>query len=169
MLSTYVQAWMEDPDGGGEAFKNVRVQIEEHDPHCTSLSHCWLPRRGGVSDPWSLVDCEDCGLTMHAEGAHLYEQSLHGKRTDVALCHCCWKARIRQDALFASIHDHTISRRFFRWERGTYDLPWWQPAMTGAEENCNRTLGIKTPWGLLFVCMNLPLRQKPCQTCARHW
>lgn len=61
--------------------------------------------------------------------------------------------------------DVTSSSRFFRWKKGSYDLPWWQFGMIGAEENCNRTIGIKTPWGLVFACLNMPLRQKPCHEC----
>jgi hypothetical protein len=52
------------------------------------------------------------------------------------------------------------STRFFWWS--AHDLTCrWQLLCWGTEENCNRTLGVRLPGGVLFVCLNIPLRQKP--------
>jgi hypothetical protein len=64
--------------------------------------------------------------------------------------------------------DVTVSKRTFWWP-GANDMPWWKPiildGIRGGDENCNRTIGINTPWGQAFICLNIPLRQKPCTTC----
>ncbi|MEW2498393.1 hypothetical protein AB0942_33405 [Streptomyces nodosus] len=56
------------------------------------------------------------------------------------------------------------STRFFWWRAGTLTRS-WQPVYTGDEENCNRTIGLRLPGGVLFMCLNVPLRQRPCDWC----
>lgn len=64
--------------------------------------------------------------------------------------------------------DHVVSRRVF-WSKG-WDSPWWHGPLIligvrGGDENCNRTIGLRLPGGALFLCLNMPLRQKPCADC----
>lgn len=72
------------------------------------------------------------------------------------------------DRPFWMIWDNVVSRRVFVWKDGGWDH-WWQwiclAGIHGGDENCNRTLGIR--WGkrACFVCLNIPLRQKPCREC----
>lgn len=51
-----------------------------------------------------------------------------------------------------------------------WDSPWWKPlilaGIRGGDENCNRTVGLRLPGGALFLCLNVPLRQQPCDECA---
>lgn len=60
------------------------------------------------------------------------------------------------------------SRRIF-FSGGGWDCPWYKPVILdgihGGDENCNRTIGLKLPGGALFLCLNVPLRQKPCPVC----
>lgn len=68
------------------------------------------------------------------------------------------------------IHEPIVSTRFF-WSRG-WDSPWWLPlilvGIKGGDENCNRTIGLRLPGGALFICLNVPLRQKPCRNCCKQ-
>lgn len=164
MLTGHLKTWAEDPQGGG-MWPSIRKKIEEHDWDCTSLRHVWLPRMGGRTDLLELEDCHDCQLTLRLDGIWAYEKTLHDTVEELFLCKCCFMNRVQEDALYATAKDNIRSTRFFRWKPGTYDLPWWKPGLIGAEENCNRTVGIRTPWGLVFICLNLPLRQKSCPKC----
>lgn len=60
-----------------------------------------------------------------------------------------------------------VSSRFFRWDE--VDWPWWKPlclvGWRGGDENCNRTLGVRWGHGAWFICLNVPLRQQPCDEC----
>ena len=56
------------------------------------------------------------------------------------------------------------STRFFRWPREQID--WYFLWMTGTDENCNRTLGVRVPFaGAIFVVLNRHIRQEPCGGC----
>jgi hypothetical protein len=57
------------------------------------------------------------------------------------------------------------SRRFFWWPASTLVFR-WQLLYAGKEENCNRAVGIRVPGGVIFLCLNIPLRQKPCSGCS---
>lgn len=62
-----------------------------------------------------------------------------------------------------------VSQRLFL-SRG-WDSPWWKPlildGVKGGDENCNRTIGLRLPGErALFLCLNVPLRQQPCDECA---
>jgi hypothetical protein len=62
-------------------------------------------------------------------------------------------------------HESTRSRRFFWWS--AKDLTFrWRPLYWGTEENCNRTFGVRVPGGVVFVCLNIPLRQTPHEKCS---
>jgi hypothetical protein len=66
-LDPYVTSWIDNPDGGGR-FTSQRDAIRAHNPACASLAHVWLPRRGGVSCPSDLSDCDGgCGVTFYNE------------------------------------------------------------------------------------------------------
>ena len=52
------------------------------------------------------------------------------------------------------------STRFFWWSARSLTCR-WRLLYWGTEENCNRTLGVRLPGGVLFVCLNIPLRQAP--------
>lgn len=60
-----------------------------------------------------------------------------------------------------------MSRRFFHYRE--HGMPWWKiidlVGIHGGDENCNRTLGVKWGRGEWFICLNVPLRQKPCGKC----
>jgi hypothetical protein len=62
----------------------------------------------------------------------------------------------------------TVSQRVF-WSK-SWDSSWWKPLILvgffGGDENCNRTIGLRLPGGALFLCLNVPLRQQPCDECA---
>lgn len=66
-------------------------------------------------------------------------------------------------------YDHTVSRRFFHYT--DHGMEWWRvidlTGIRGGDENCNRTIGIKWGRGEWLMCLNVPLRQKPCRVC-RH-
>lgn len=68
-----------------------------------------------------------------------------------------------------SEYDNTVSQRVFR--STSWDSPWWKPlildGIRGGDENCNRTIGVRVPGGALFLCLNVPLRQRPCTDCLR--
>lgn len=70
------------------------------------------------------------------------------------------------------IYDNTVSRRLF-WSGGGWDCPWYKfvilDGIRGGDENCNRTIGLKLPGGALFLCLNVPLRQKPCRECQNTY
>jgi hypothetical protein len=61
-----------------------------------------------------------------------------------------------------------ISKRIF-WSGGGWECPWWKPiildGIRGGDENCNRTIGLKLWNGALFLCLNVPLRQRMCDEC----
>jgi len=60
------------------------------------------------------------------------------------------------------------STRFFRWPRRQID--WHFLATTGADENCNRTLGVRVPFvGAVFVVLTRRVRQEPCAECQAEW
>lgn len=58
-----------------------------------------------------------------------------------------------------------ISKRLFWWSASELTNR-WRPLYRGTDENCNRTLGLRLPGGVLFVCLNVPLRQSPCGECS---
>lgn len=62
-----------------------------------------------------------------------------------------------------------VSSRIF-WSGGGWDCPWWKPlilaGIRGGDENCNRTIGLRLPGGALFLCLNIPLRQRKCDECT---
>lgn len=66
------------------------------------------------------------------------------------------------------------SSRFFWWGAAGLTrrwLPLYLAGWRGGDENCNRTVGVRLPGGVLFACLNVPLRQEPCAECrgsARH-
>lgn len=67
-------------------------------------------------------------------------------------------------------YDTTVSTRFFWWR--ARDLSsrrklLYLDGLRGGDENCNRTIGLRLPGGVLFACLNLPLRQRPCDACLR--
>lgn len=62
-------------------------------------------------------------------------------------------------------HDDYHSTRSFWWQADSLSFP-WKPLYAGTDENCNRTVGVRLPGGVLFVCLNIPLRQTPCDACS---
>ncbi|WP_329390147.1 hypothetical protein [Streptomyces sp. NBC_01716] len=64
-------------------------------------------------------------------------------------------------------YDNIVSSRVFM--STGWDSPWWKllilDGIRGGDENCNRTIGVRIPGGALFICLNLPLRQRPCVEC----
>lgn len=70
ILSAYAQRWLDDPDGGLR-YTGQGQAIRAHDQSCVSLGEAWLPRKGGVSCPSDLTECEGgCGVTFFWEGMH---------------------------------------------------------------------------------------------------
>lgn len=71
------------------------------------------------------------------------------------------------DEPFWHVWDNVVSPRVFRWSE--VDWPWWKPVclagIRGGDENCNRTVGVRWGRGAWFICVNVPLRQKPCKRC----
>ncbi|MFI0211981.1 hypothetical protein ACH4OV_25335 [Streptomyces diastaticus] len=64
------------------------------------------------------------------------------------------------------IWDNDVSTRFFRWPAREVDR--WPLLLGGHDQNCNRTIGLRLPFiGVVFICLNVPLRQKPCNDCLR--
>lgn len=68
--------------------------------------------------------------------------------------------------------DNTVSSRFFRWPANQVNR--WPllilDGIRGGDENCNRTIGVRLPFaGVVFACLNIPLRQKPCRDCLSRW
>ncbi|WP_431959362.1 hypothetical protein [Actinacidiphila sp. bgisy160] len=62
-----------------------------------------------------------------------------------------------------------VSSRFFWWTADGLTRRWrplYLDGWRGGDENCNRTVGIRLPGGVLFACLNVPLRQEPCDDCA---
>lgn len=56
------------------------------------------------------------------------------------------------------------SKRFFWRKASTLTFRWTPFYFTPhGEENCNTTFGLRLPGGVLFVCLNVPLRQEPCE------
>lgn len=49
-------------------------------------------------------------------------------------------------------------RRFFWWNTRTLTYRWRPLYLGGTDEFGNRTLGIRLPGGVLFACLNVPLR-----------
>lgn len=66
-ITDYVLRWLDNPDGGGVS-TGQRDAIRAHDQMCPSLAHAWLPRRGGVSCPSDLMECQSCEITFFWEG-----------------------------------------------------------------------------------------------------
>lgn len=66
-LSNYGRSWLTDPDGGGR-FTGQRDAVLAHDQTCPSLADIWVPRKGGVSCPSDLMECETCRITFFWEG-----------------------------------------------------------------------------------------------------
>jgi len=69
------------------------------------------------------------------------------------------------------VYDNTVSSRLF-WS-SEWDCPWYKfvilDGIRGGDENCNRTIGLKLPGGALFLCLDVPLRQKPCRECRNMY
>lgn len=86
MLDTWVEKWLEDPDGGG-IFPPQRDSILAHDQECTSLNHAWLPRRKGVSCPSDLMECDTCGITFFWEGIVGFFDDCPD--SEYFFCQCC--------------------------------------------------------------------------------
>lgn len=67
------------------------------------------------------------------------------------------------------IHEPVRSRRVF-YSGGGWLCPWYKPLILigvhGGDENCNRTIGLRVPGGAVFLCLNIPLRQKPHRDCV---
>jgi hypothetical protein len=68
--------------------------------------------------------------------------------------------------------DNVVSSRFFRWPAREADR--WPvlilAGIRGGDENCNRTVGLRLPLvGAAFLCLNIPLRQRPCRACLKEW
>lgn len=61
--------------------------------------------------------------------------------------------------------DDCRSTRFFWWRGDSLSFP-RKLSYTGMDENCNRTVGVRLPGGVLFVCLNVPLRQTPYDECS---
>ena len=62
----------------------------------------------------------------------------------------------------------TTSSRFFWWRAEGLTYRWRPLHLRGiwhGDENCNRTIGVRLPGGMLHVCLNVPLRQQPHDEC----
>ena len=69
-------------------FDRIRKDWDAHDKTCKSLPDLWLGRRGGVSCPSDLTDCDKCGATFFNEGV----TDLNWDRPDAEpdyRCECC--------------------------------------------------------------------------------
>lgn len=63
--------------------------------------------------------------------------------------------------------DPVVSKRFFWWDADSLTFP-RKIFYRGGDENCNTTVGLRLPGGVLFLCLNIPLRQAdspPCTSC----
>ena len=83
---------------------------------------------------------------------------------------CCAHPELHRPPTAEELADLPRPARFFYWRH--VDWPWWQwlclVGIRGGDEWCNRTVGFRIPFaGALFVCLNIPLRTEPCQTCQR--
>ncbi|MFB7288996.1 hypothetical protein [Actinacidiphila glaucinigra] len=66
--------------------------------------------------------------------------------------------------------DNVVSSQFFWWPASTLSGRWqllYLAGLRGGDENCNRTIGVRIPGGVVFACLNIPLRQKPCANCLQ--
>jgi len=64
--------------------------------------------------------------------------------------------------------ERAVSRRLFWWKAKNLTFRWrllYLDGIHGGDENCNRTIGLRLPGGVLFLCLNIPLRQTPCRDC----
>jgi hypothetical protein len=86
VLSGYLARWLDDPDGGGY-FAGTRNQIRDHDQGCTSLTHAWLPRRGGYSCLSDSMTCDGCGVAFFWEGLDVAFEDC--PQSNHWLCACC--------------------------------------------------------------------------------
>lgn len=68
---------------------SCRKAWDEHDKTCTSLPHLWLGRKGGVSCPSDLDDCDGCGVTFFHEGLTCTDYDADDLEY---LCDCCRRA-----------------------------------------------------------------------------
>ncbi len=92
------QWWMDDPQGGQHSrWSRIRIQLEEHDQTCKSLSDPWLPREGGVSCPSDLLWCEDCNVSFFNEV--LYAWPDWNAEDPEWLCECCKRKRMKLQCL----------------------------------------------------------------------
>lgn len=62
-----------------------------------------------------------------------------------------------------------VSSRFFWCPAGSLAHRWRPLSFAGlvicGDENCNRTIGVRFPGGMLHACLNVPLRQEPHEDC----
>lgn len=68
------------------------------------------------------------------------------------------------------LDDNVVSSRVFR-ARNTDRWPVVDlSGARGGDENCNRTIGLRLPLiGTVYLCLNIPLRQRPCGECLKEW
>lgn len=85
-MTGYLQRWLADPDGGGR-FTSQRDRITTHRQDCDSLTHAWLPRKGGVSCISDSATCQGCGIDFFWEG--LYAPERDCAYTNHFYCKCC--------------------------------------------------------------------------------
>lgn len=71
----------------------------------------------------------------------------------------------KDDPLYELIFPGYPPSRVFRWKEA--DLRWYWPFITGTDEFCNRTIGVKVGRGVWFLALNVPLRRRMCNDCAR--
>lgn len=74
-------------------FSHILIQYQEHDKTCSSIPQMWLGHKGGVSDMWSQMDCDGCGVTFYTEGLNWYDGSDDGEIDETNYCDCCDRKR----------------------------------------------------------------------------
>ena len=103
----------------------------------------------------------------------LFHQTCTGSEADSLNCRCCCYGCLHSCDAHNSDHRGCCKpTRFFWWKAKQFDRKtraYWQPFHTGCDEFCNRTLGIRLPFGVLFICLNVPLRKVTCDEELREY
>lgn len=58
----------------------------------------------------------------------------------------------------------TRSTRWFWWHASSLAHR-WHPLYWGTDENCNPTIGLRVPGGVIFLCRGWRVRQDECEEC----
>lgn len=59
--------------------------------------------------------------------------------------------------------------RFFWWSSSGLTYP-WRMVYRGCDEHCNKTLGLRAPFGVLFIVTERHVRTEGrCEECENEW